>query len=221
MKKSFTCGIVLTSMLVAAAQHAHATDSGTISAAWSGNRAILDNDATGTAFSFEFVPSNPLTITDVTVDLTMAGGWNGDLYAYLSHGSGFCVLLNRIGSASSNPFGSSAGGMNVTFSEAYPTDIHTSPANPLNGNFAPDARNVSPFHALDSDPQTAFLNSFTGLDPSGTWTLFFADVAPGLTSAIRNWSVNVGVATVPEPSTAALVGVTLALGVARRLRRSR
>src|SRR2546423_205875 len=35
-------------------------------------------------------------ISDVKVTLNLSGGYNGDLYAYLSHGStGFAVLLNR------------------------------------------------------------------------------------------------------------------------------
>ena len=29
--------------------------------------------------------------------LNLSGGWNGDLYAYLVHNSGFAVLLNRVG----------------------------------------------------------------------------------------------------------------------------
>ena len=40
-------------------------------------------------------PSGPITNVSVTLDLS--GGWNGDLYAYLVHDSGFAVLLNRVG----------------------------------------------------------------------------------------------------------------------------
>ena len=35
--------------------------------------------------------------TDVQVTLHLSGGYNGDLYAYLTHGDGFAVLLNRVG----------------------------------------------------------------------------------------------------------------------------
>src|SRR5205823_2621880 len=33
-------------------------------------------------------------ITDVNVRLNISGGYNGDLYGYLVHSSGFAVLLN-------------------------------------------------------------------------------------------------------------------------------
>src|ERR1044071_4139758 len=62
---------------------------------WTGSQVVPDNNASGLAFTFN-VPGSPLMITDVSVNLNIAGGWNGDLYAYLSHGSGFVVLLNRI-----------------------------------------------------------------------------------------------------------------------------
>src|SRR2546423_342903 len=34
------------------------------------------------------------SISDVDVHLTISGSWNGDLYGYLVHSSGFTVLLN-------------------------------------------------------------------------------------------------------------------------------
>ena len=37
------------------------------------------------------------TFTSLSVDLQLSGGWNGDLYAYLVHSSGFSVLLDRVG----------------------------------------------------------------------------------------------------------------------------
>src|SRR6266850_2078387 len=50
------------------------------------------------------------TIADVNVSLTLSGGNNGDLYAYLVHSSGFAVLLNRVGRDGSDPFGYSGSG---------------------------------------------------------------------------------------------------------------
>jgi hypothetical protein len=47
------------------------------------------------------LPAGP-TITDVNVGLQLSGGWNGDLYAYLVHSSGFAVLLNRVGRGTGN-----------------------------------------------------------------------------------------------------------------------
>jgi subtilisin-like proprotein convertase family protein len=184
---------------------------------WSGSQLIPDNNANGVAFTFNFA-GGPLAITNVTVNLNIAGGWNGDLYAYLSHGSGFSVLLNRIGSTSGNPGGSGVSGMNVLLSDSYATDIHTALNNPLTGNFAPDGRNVNPFTALNTDPRTALLSSFNGLDPNGTWTLFFADVSPLAASTLQSWSVNIGV-TVPEPGSFTLIGLAASLAFVARARR--
>ncbi len=177
---------------------------GTISTNWTGSQLIPDNNASGVAFTFNVAAGSPLVVTNVTVDLQIAGGWNGDLYAYLTHGSGFSVLLNRIGSTSANAGGSGVFGMNVEFSDSYLTDIHTALNNPLMGNFAPDGRFVNPFGALDTDPRNALLGGFNGLDPNGTWTLFFADVSPLAASTIQSWSVTLGT-TVPEPNSAAIL----------------
>jgi subtilisin-like proprotein convertase family protein len=187
---------------------------------WAGSQIIPDNNASGVAFSFNISAGEPLVITNVTVDLNIAGGWNGDLYAYLSHGSGFSVLLNRIGSTATNSGGSGVSGMNIELSDSFLTDIHTALNNPLTGNFAPDGRNVSPLTARDTDPRTALLNSFNGLDPNGAWTVFFADVSPLSTSTIQNWTVNIGVA-VPEPGSLSLVAMAAALGIIRRARQQR
>jgi subtilisin-like proprotein convertase family protein len=190
---------------------------GTVSTNWAGDQVIPDNDLDGVAFAFNLNLPEQEIITNVTVDLNLTSGWNGDLYAYLSHGSGFVVLLNRIGSTASNPGGSGVSGMNVELSDSYLTDIHLSVANPLTGDYAPDGRNVSPFTALGTDPRTAFFSSFDGLDPNGAWTLFFADVSPLEVSTIQDWSVNVGV-TVPEPRSAVLIGLAGALALTRRAR---
>src|SRR6266542_1924183 len=53
-------------------------------------------------------------ISDVDVRLTIGGTspWNGDLYVYLVHSSGFTVLLNRVGRTASSAFGYGDGGFN-------------------------------------------------------------------------------------------------------------
>ena len=117
MKNIFQAILLPTALFAAATSSLLANVPGTISYSWNGSQTIPDNDASGVAFSFNLSPGEPLAITDVTVDLNIAGGWNGDLYAYLSHGSGFSVLLNRIGSTAANPGGSGVSGMNVEFSE--------------------------------------------------------------------------------------------------------
>src|ERR1017187_8224909 len=60
----------------------------------SGN--IPDGNASGsagTATASGFLP----TISDISVKLNISGGYNGDLYAYLSYGGVLLPLLNRVG----------------------------------------------------------------------------------------------------------------------------
>jgi subtilisin-like proprotein convertase family protein len=204
MKTFLKQSLLGAAVLAAAVTRASAISSPTLSYGWTGSQSIPDNNASGIAFAFSLSAPYPVIITNVTVDLTIAGGWDGDLYAYLSHGSGFSVLLNRVGSTTANPGGSGASGMSVEFSDSYATDIHTGAGNPLTGNFAPDGRFVNPYFALDTDPRTAMLGSFNNLDPNGAWTLFLADVSPLGVSTVQSWTVNVST-TVPEPGIVALL----------------
>jgi PEP-CTERM motif-containing protein len=147
------------------------------------------------------------------VNLNVSGGFNGDYYAYLVHNGGFAVLLNRAGRTSGNHFGYSDSGLNVTFSDGSPSDIHTyqnvtPPASPLTGMWAPDGRNVDPASVLDTDPRTALLGSFNGQDPSGQWTVFISDVADGAQGSLVNWGLVI--TAVPEPSSAMLIFLGLA-----------
>ena len=66
--------------------------SGVYTASASGlGQVIPDNDATGVAYALNF-GATALTISDVKISLNISGGWNGDLYAYLAHGSDYVVL---------------------------------------------------------------------------------------------------------------------------------
>lgn len=193
---------------------------GIINQTWSGAEIIPDNNASGVAFNFNLAVAEPLAITQVEVSLNIAGGWNGDLYAYLSHGSGFSVLLNRPGRTAGSLAGSGVSGLNLTLGDSYATDVHTAANNPLTGNFVPDGRAVNPFNTLDTDARSAFLSSFNNLDPNGSWTLFFADVGPLAVSTIQSWSVNLAVVSaVPEPGSAALIWVGAVLCAVTRRKR--
>ncbi len=161
-------------------------------------------------------------ITNLEVSLNISGGFNGDLYAYLRHEVdgqvGFAILLNRVGKDTNNRrlpsyFGYPEPGFLVTISDLAATDIHiygtvpfeTNALGQLLGTWQPDARNVNPALVVTSDPRTAFLESFFGLDPNGEWTLFLADYSGGEESILESWSLNI--MTVPEPGASALAAV--------------
>jgi subtilisin-like proprotein convertase family protein len=170
------------------------------------------------------------TISSVTVTIDITGGFNGDLYAYLAGpAGGFAVLLNRVGLGSSNPFGYSDTGFNVTFSDGNP-DIHNyqieSPtmngSGQLTGTWAPDGRNIDPQSSpslFDSTLPTAELSSFEGDAANGAWTLFVGDLSSGGQATLVSWGLTV--VTIPEPQTWALamggMGLLLALNRRRRL----
>jgi hypothetical protein len=153
----------------------------------------------------------------------MSGGWNGDLYAYLAHDSGFTILLNRIGSTSDDPFGSGSSGFAVTFGDDW-DDIHTgsfSDGDPITGFFSPDARNVSPYSVTDNSSRTAFLSSFIGLSGSGLWELFVADLSGGDVATLDSWKLDIAgttAAAVPEPSSILPLAALFAAAVCRRQR---
>jgi subtilisin-like proprotein convertase family protein len=191
---------------------------------------IPDGNATGWSdtrtVSLTGLPDN--IILDVNVRLNISGGYNGDLYAYLVHSSGFSILLNRSGKTAGDAFGYGDAGYNITLDDgAANGNIHLyqTVLNPggsaLTGIWAPDARNVNPATVLDTDAQTALLSSFNGLDGNGTWTLFLADMAGGDISTITSWGLDISV--VPEPTTWALivVGVVLCGVQARKYWRRR
>jgi subtilisin-like proprotein convertase family protein len=147
-------------------------------------------------------------IQSVEVSLDITGGYNGDLFAYLSFGDGYAVLLNRVGKSSSDDFGYGDPGFNVTFSDFAATDIHLyggNGGNQLIGTWQPDGRETDPQLVISSDLRTAMLSSFDNLDPNGTWTLFVEDAATGYQSTLVSWSIEI--VTVPEPATLALLGL--------------
>jgi subtilisin-like proprotein convertase family protein len=178
------------------------------------NLPVPDNSPSGLVSSKDF--SSPITrLGSVNVTLNISGNFNGDLFGYLSHDSGFSVLLNREGRSATSNLGYGDGGFNVTLSDgAANGDIHTyrlrlsgnnnTPINgPLTGTWQPDGRNIDPGSVLDTSARTAFLNSFYTLNPNGKWTLFLADLAPGGTSTLVSWGLEV--TTIPEPSNIALM----------------
>ncbi len=196
--------------------------------------ALPDGNGSGVAFGFSI--SDPSSsITAVTVTLNLSGGFNGDVYAYLSHGSGFAVLLNRTGRGSTTPGSSAAGyantGFAITFDSTASANVHfyqnNSPSyngsGQLTGFWQPDGRAIDPglaASAFDASGSANF-STFTGLNPNGNWTLYLEDVSSGGISTLNDFSVSVS--AVPEPANIALgifAGIFASATLWRRRRRN-
>ena len=186
-------------------------------------RYIPDNDSNGIA-SVLTVSAGGQFIGSLEVGLDITGGWNGDYYAYLQHGSGtqsvIVVLLNRPGVSAADPGGAWSSGMSLTFADIEPLDIHT--AIPMNygdvvaGRYQPDGRTEDPLNVSDTSPRTTFLADFNGAPADGDWTLFIADQGGGEVGQLTSWSLNMTVTAVPEPSAAAMVLLAVGASLARR-----
>lgn len=186
---------------------------------WSGSVTIPDNDPSGAAFGF-VLDGSALPIAGVTVSLDVAGGFNGDLYAYLAHGTGFAVLLNRVGLTADNESGSGDTGLAVTLTAQAAGDIHQyetlgahrNATGQVIGTWSPDGRVLDPSStgtAFDSALRLALLTSFIGLDPRGYWALFVADLSGGDRATLNAWSVEI--TPIPEPDLLAVAAALAAL----------
>jgi subtilisin-like proprotein convertase family protein len=179
-----------------------ASGGGVYTASASGlGQVIPDNDATGVAYALNFGTTG-LQVSDIKISLNISGGWNGDLYAYVSHGSDYAVLLNRVGATTSGADGYGTSGLNILLepvtTHAGIADIHTVP-NPASSPtaYAADGRAA---YTDTSRPQT--LDVLLNADPNGSWTLFFADRAAVSTATLTGWSLEI--TAVPEPVNVAL-----------------
>ena len=154
-----------------------------------------------------------LTIGTVTVTFTITGGWNGDLYGYLSHGGVLIPLLNRVGQGTSTleptkSFGYGDAGFNgVTLADGAGVNIHNYGGGSVpSGTYVPDSGGVT------------FAGVFGGGNPDGDWTMFFVDLSGGSQSTLVSWSL--GITAVPEPVNVALAvfGLFIAgVGVGRAI----
>lgn len=140
----------------------------------------------GQAFTgnFNLAPAGTLAV-NLTVQLDVTGGYNGDFFADLIAPNGLVVqLMNQPGVTAANPFGAGGSGMTITLNDFSPNgSIQAVTSNAkLTGSY----QAASPLAAFDS----------VMLD--GNWTLFFADAGSGAGSpTLNSWSL--GTAPVPEP----------------------
>ncbi|MEY2408619.1 MAG: hypothetical protein QOF48_1289 [Verrucomicrobiota bacterium] len=168
------------------------------------NRVVPDGNASGLQ-DVRSVTSAIRQISLLKVRLKITGEFNGDLYGYVRHSSGFSILLNRPGKTASNAAGYDDSGLDITLAASGAAgDLHTyrsvvSPASgaPLSGTWEPDARTADPAVVVDTSPRSALLASFNGLDAGGEWTLYLADLESGGTNMLTQWGLEITGASSP------------------------
>lgn len=147
-------------------------------------------------------------VSDVTVSFTVSGGYNGDLYAYLSHNGVLVPLLNRVGTGSGDAFGYATSGFNnISLADYGNGSIHSVESPSSGATYTPDGGQMT---------------SFVNANPNGNWTIFFADLSSdtGSHSQVTSWSLTLdgGITPVPEPVNVALgifAGVASIITVSR------
>jgi subtilisin-like proprotein convertase family protein len=162
------------------------------------NRLVPDGNAAGLS-DVRNVNSAIGTITSLKVNLKLTGEFNGDLYGYVRHSSGFTVLLNRSGTTSGTATGYADSGFDVTFQTgAVNGDVHLYQATttpdaglPLTGIWEPDGRTNDPVNVTDASSRATSLTNFNGLDAAGEWTLYLADVESGGTNQLTEWALEI------------------------------
>jgi hypothetical protein len=193
-----------------------AARAGIIYSSFANNGYIPDGSPVG-ASGTAAVTGLASAISAVSVNLNVSGGYNGDLYAYLSYDGVLVPLLNRVGvtaTGGGSSFGYGNTGFDITLSSSAANDVHfyqnDSPSynssGQLTGTWQPDGRTINPQSspgAFDSAGRVSFA-SYNTLNPNGTWTLFIADLSAGGQSQLVSWSLDI--TAVPEP-------VNLALGI--------
>jgi subtilisin-like proprotein convertase family protein len=167
------------------------------------NGFIPDGNFSGLASTMTLNDTGLVGSGGVQVTLNISGGWNGDLFGYLVHDSGYALLLDRTGSAPSSPYGFSNSGFEVVLADSSSTSISS----------------VGSYSSLDSITGT-YKSQGTSLDGvggsfyntsiSGEWTLFLADMSFGDQSQLTGWSLSID--AVPEPSTWAMIIFGVAFG---------
>jgi subtilisin-like proprotein convertase family protein len=229
MKKFYLLALVGVLWFVPSSQATLLYQSGTITV----NTAIPDGNPVGvtSTHTIDSTPTEGLTrdaiasISSVVVRLNVSGGYNGDLYAYLTSDAGFAILLNRVGLDSGNAFGYSDAGFQATFAEGgsdihnYQSGLYTLSGGQLTGTWSPDGRAIDPFSsggAFSGASRTATFGSFNGNAATGNWTLFIADLGGGEQATLQSWELEI--TGVPEPTNVAL-GIFGGVFVSVRIRR--
>jgi len=130
------------------------------------------------------------SLSGLTVTVSLTGGANNGLYAYLVDPSGTMVTLMNQPGVGVNGFGATGAGMNITLQDV----------GAANGNI----QNVTSGLVLSGTYQAdGGLSGFNGDNPNGNWTLYFADtIAGGGNATLNGWGLDI--TAVPEPVNVAM-----------------
>ncbi len=203
--------IFLLAVICGTAASAHATLYSTNWTSGFANGGVVpDNNPSGWSDTRNVTTMPAGTLQSVAVDLHLTGGWNGDLYAYLVHDSGFSVLLDRVGPGA---FGYGDAGMDVTLASvgSYGT---------VQGNIGTYGGGFVPTGVWNPDNTSGSLGSFVGTSPNGSWSLFIADLSGGSVTTVQSWGLQMDIVAVPEVETwvaAALAGAFGAFWLNRQM----
>lgn len=200
-------------MIAAGSMAAHATPYNTSwNSGFLNGGLVLDNNPNG--WSDTRTISTAGAINDISVTLELSGGWNGDLYAYLVHDSGFTVLLDRVGTGVSgvSSYGYGDAGMNVTLAASGDSLHH------YGGN---NTFSSVPTGTYMVDNTSGSLGSFVNISSEGTWSLFIADDSAGGVSTVQSWGLQMDITAMPEPQTWILMTGTLGAFLVKRQTRQK
>lgn len=188
-------------LLLAFAMQVSASLTTSFTSGFANNGYVPDNDFNGWSDTRNLNLSeyDGFTVTDVQVTLNIAGGWNGDLYGYLVHDSGFVVLLDRVGrtGTAGQTFGYGEGGF--TGVSLVDGQSLTSIQNYGGSYSATGALDGGSYASAGGTLNT----SFDGLSVNGDWTLYLADLSSGDISQVTGWTLSI--TAVPEPTTWAML----------------
>jgi len=203
MKKSLLLGLAIGALTLPASAVIYSTN-------WTVNASIPDGNLSGWVSSQNVSTMPAGTLQGVAVNLELSSGWTGDLYAYLTHSSGFAVLLNQVGTPG-QPFGYGAANWNITLAD---DGFNGGSYNPLH-SYGGGNLSGSTWNGTDS------LNgAFLSTSPNGTWSLFVADLSGGGLTTVQSWGLQMDIVAVPEVESwiaAALAGAFGAFWLNRQI----